>query len=470
MASLRLLRIALLGLTLGLATPVWAQAGPDSQAVAGQRRLLAKAIASFGSDQSAAAINARWALATALANEQRNAEAEAEYLALEAILLPRLGAQDPNLVFLKSWIAEMQMRQARWEEAVGTARPLLAQLRAAFGAEHESVYRTQLVLAASLAALERYAEAEPHARVNFDHFRRTGRMDDAADIAATLAAIYRNTGRPDEAREVLLLVDGGDALRSLINEAERAETPETQVAGWRAVLDATPQDDPTRPQVELRLILALNAVGGTEEAEAAATGEAIVRARRLAAEARAAGDERVLANAENLLATALTTRESGPTTSAEADEALAILYRQWRTAADADGEESHDAVDARIAYAMSAAAVDRPDLALPHLGWLEAYMAGNPAAIDPETAAFVAMTRATALGQQDDLAGAYRALAQTTERFQSVAMTRSSIQGERDAGYLDRWSGLFNMRVKLGWRYSDQLQGVSEPVAPTARP
>ena len=434
----------------GALAAVQAGAPAETPALAAARRLYAKALKEPQGEQSTAAINARWNLATELVENSLFAEGEAEFRGIEAILLPRLGAEDRNLIAIHARIANAQLGQEHWAEAAETALPAYQHALAVYGSDHATTQDLRMVMAASLTKLERYAESEPYARAGFDYLRRTGGDQDAADIAATLALIYGRLNRPDEARAVLRLVEGADPIRRLMNEAERAEDPSEEARAWRRVLDALPADDERRADVEVKLTFALAMSASSRNPEPAR--EAIVRARALLARAEANGLAELRDQANQLLAMGLGFLDDEDT--AAGDQARAIALERLETARRTLGEDHKDTIDARLYYAMIVSLQERPEIALAELNRIDAWIEAHPGAFDAQTIAFAALTRAAVLGEQKDIAGAYGAMARTTQAMQSVALEQ--IDHSRRA-YLDHWGRLFQVQVKWAWRYSATL-------------
>ena len=438
---------------------VQAVAPAETPALVAARRLYAKARVGAEGDQSTAAINARWNLATQLVENSRFAEGEAEFRGIEAILLPRLGAGDRNLIAIQARIANAQLGQEHWAEAAETALPAYQHALAVYGPDHATTQDLRMVMAASLTKLERYAESEPYARAGFDYLRRTGGDQDAADIAATLALIYGRLNRPDEARAVLRLVEGADPIRRLMNDAERAEDPAEEARAWRRVLDALPADDPERTDVEVKLAFALAMSASSRNPEPAR--EAVRRSRALLAHAEANGLTELKDQANQLLAMGLGVLDGED--AAAGDQARAIALDRLETSRRTLGEDHKATVDARLYYAMIVSLQERPEIALAELDRVDAWIEAHPGAFDAQTVAFAAMTRAAVLGEQKDIAGAYRAMARTTEAMQGVALEQ--IDQSRRA-YLDHWGRLFQVQVKWAWRYSATLDGA--PAVATA--
>lgn len=428
----------------------------DSAAVAAARRAFAKARLGPGGPDGAAGINARWALARALEDEQRWGEAEAEYRVLEALFAAQVAPEDRNLIAIRQRIAAVQVGREDFAGALETALPTYANALTVYGADHEVTQDLRMAVAASLARLGRYAESEPYARAGFDHMRAHGDAQGAADIAATLALIYRRLERPDEARAVLLLVEGDDPLRRLINEAERAEEPVGEAAAWRRVVEALPADSADRTDYELKLAFALSMTR-----DPAATGEAATLARALAARGRAGGDVELVAQAEQILADALTA-EVGENVAAS-DTALGVARRQVEQALAGGDPEATAVVKARVYLAMTAAAQKRFDIAVAELDLIDGWIAGHPGGLDAQTVAYTALTRAFVLGERQDLAGAYHALERTSRATQAVALSRTDGSGR---SHLNHWSGLFRTQVRWAWRYAGRLDapGSGTPV------
>ncbi len=442
-----------------------AVAPAETPALMAARRLYAKALKEPQGEQGTAAINARWTLATQLVENSLFAEGEAEFRGLEAILLPRLGADDRNLIAIQSQIANARLGQEKWAEAAEIALPAYERALALYGPDHATTHDLRMAMASSLANLKRYAESEPYARAGFDYLRRTGGDQDAADIAATLALIYDRLDRPDEARAVMRLVEGDDPIRRLFNDAERTEDPADEARAWQRVLDALPTDDARRTDVEVKLAFALAMSGSAEDPGPAR--EAVARARTLLARAEADGLTELRDQANQILALGLALLDDED--AAAGEQARAIALERLETARRTMGDNHKSTIDARLYYAMMASLQLPPEIVLAELDIVDAWIEANPGAFDAQTVAFAAMARAAVLGEKKDLGGAYRAMARATGAMQSVALER--IDHSRRA-YLDHWGRLFQVQVKWAWRYSDALDGgpvASATGTPTAQ-
>lgn len=462
-ALLILLSAGALTPTGALAT-VQLVAPAETPALLAARRLYAKALKEPQGEQGTAAINARWALATELTNADRHAEAEVELKGLEASLLARPGVDDRNLIAIQARIANAQVGQEHWAEAAETALPAYQRALALYGPDHATTQDLRMAMAASLTRLERLVESEPYARAGFDYLRRNGGDQEAADLATVLALIYEKLNRPDDARAVLRLVETDDPIRRLINEAERAESREDRVRAWRRVLDALPEGDARRIDVDTKLTFALGMSASRENPEPAR--EAVQRARALLAHAEANGLADLKAEANQLLSMGLAVL--GDEDADAGHQALAMALDRLETARRELGEDDQETADRRVYYAMVAANQGRVDIALPELDRLDIWIAAYPGAFEAQTVAFVAMTRAFILGGRGDVAGAYRATARTTDTMQGIALEQ--IDQSRRA-YLDHWGRLFQVQVRWAWRYADVLSGGSgAPAGTPTRP
>jgi tetratricopeptide (TPR) repeat protein len=448
--------LAVAALCLFSASPAAAQDDTDTAAA---RRAFAKARLGPGGEDGAAGLNARWALARALEDDSRFAEAEREYRALETRLAPQSTPDDRNLMTVRQRIANVQVGQEHFEAALETARPVYAQALSTYGPDHAVTQDLRLALAASLARLERYAESEPYARAGFDYMRAHGDDQGAADIAATLALIYRKLERPDEARAVLLLVEGEDPVRRLFNAAERAADPAQEALAWRRVLEMLPPDSAQRTDVELKLAFALSMAGS--DADPGPSREAAEMARGLIVRGRAANLPDVVSQAEQILANALThlTAEDGTASSTT----LAVAQSRLAEALATGDPDRKAVIDARVYLAMAATAMERFDLASPELDRIDAWIAAHPGGVNAQTVAYAAMTRAVILGRQEDLAGAYHALDRTSRATRAVALARTDGSGR---SHLRHWSELFRTQVRWAWRYADRLEGAGQGAAP----
>lgn len=434
--------------------------GSDTPEVLAARQRLAKVAGGPEGDAANAAINARFALGTALEDAGRFAEAEAEYQILVALLVPRFEPSDRNMIALFQRLTNAQMGQEHFEAALATARPAYDQALAVLGTDHEVTQDLRLAVAASLARLGRYGESEPFARAAFDQMRAQGDEQGAADIAASLALIYERLERPEEARAVLRLVEGDDPLRRLINDAERAETPAQEALAWRRVLEALPPDSPDRYETELKLAFALSMAASDDNLAPAR--EAAALARDLGQRARRDGRADVVTQADQILGNAmvhLDQEDSG----AEATT-LAIAQRGLAEALAAGEPEARAVITARLYLAMVASSQRRLDLASSELDQVEAWVAAHPGELDMQSVGFVALTRAFVQGERNDLAGAYHALSQATEATETVAL------GRRDGGgrdHLTQWAKMFRTQVRWAWRYADELATATSGGAPT---
>ena len=442
----------------GTLTPSGALAAPqavapaETPALMAARRLYAKARAGPQGEEATAAINARWNFATQLVENSRFAEGEAEFKAIEATLSARPDTDDRNLIAIQARIANAQLGQEHWAEAAETALPAYQRALSLYGPDHATTQDLRMSVGASLAKLERYAESEPYVRAGFDYLRRTGGDQDAADIAATLALIYNRLNRPDEARAVVRLVEGADPIGRLINVAARADTPADEAEAWRRVLDALPADDERRSEMEVKLAFALAMSASSSNPEPAREAAARMRALLAFAEANTLPD--LARDAHSVLGIALGSLEDQD--AAAGEQALAIALDRLETARRDLGEGHRDTVSRRLYYAMVAASQQLADIALPELDRVDAWVEAHPGAFDNQNLVFISMTRALLLGETGDIAGAYRAMARTTDTMQGVALEQ--IDQSRKA-YLDRWGGLFQAQVKWAWRYAGTLAG-----------
>lgn len=430
---------------------------PDTPAILEARQRLAEASVGERGDTSNRAINARYGLGMALETAGRFAEAEVEYQRVLTLLSPRLAPTDPNWVNLARRLANVQMGQEKFEAVLATARPIYEQSLALNGPEDEVTRELRMALAAALARLGRYAESEPFVRASFDDLRARGDDQGAADIAATLAMIYRQLDRPEDARAVLRLVEGDDPVRRLINDAERAETPTQQAAAWRRVVEALPPDSPERydPELQLAFALAMSASG----ANTGPAREAATLARDLIDRGRRNGRDEVVRQAEQILGTAMVHLDQ------EDGMAGATTVRMAQSALDqaliAHAPDSRTVVTARLYLAMAAASDRQFDRASRELDQVEAWMMAHPAGLDMESQAHAAIARAFIQGERDDLAGAYSAIHQATAATEAVAMAQAD--GSRRA-HLDSWSKLFRIQVRWAWGYAEHMDaGTQSP-------
>ncbi|MBJ7485132.1 hypothetical protein [Brevundimonas sp.] len=437
-------------------TPV--QAATDSAAVATARQDWRRQVQATGAN-SGQALNARFLIVHALIQDGRHIEAETEARAIEAAVRPMAGPKALATLQIQGWIGEILMNQGRLAEAEAYALPVYRSALASYGANTEVTDRPRMTLAGIFGVQDRDAEAAPLAQASFDYYRHHGQPDKAAEIAGSLAIIYRNLDQEEAATQVLILAPRGGP-QQLRNVFDASDDPVVRQQTARGLVEASQPGSQDREGAERRLVLALTPLA--QVGDRAAYDEALTLARRLLANETMQGDPVAIARLENGVAQLVSRNPSEDAKAAGYVEAAALGQSALARMRTARGDDDPQTVSLRMSAAIYTAQLamlpghaDLVPAALVELEWSQAYATSHPGVVSKEDAGSMAIVQAGLRVHLGDEGGAYRSVAVASGWFQSVAEARARTSGNRN--YMSEWSDLTRSQVRRAWDYAETL-------------
>lgn len=446
--------------------PIPVQAATDSAAVAAARQDWRRQVQAAGAN-SGQALNAQFLIVHALIQDSRYVEAETEARAIEAVVRPMAGPKALATLQIQGWIGEILMSQGRLAEAEAYALRVYRVALMNHGPDAEVTDKPRITLAGIYAIQDRDAEAAPLAQASFDYYRRQGQPEDASSIAGTLAMIYRNLGQEEAAMQVLMLAPRGGS-QELRNLFDASADPVVRLQTARAMVAASQPGTDDREGAERRLVLALTPMA--QAGDRAAHAEALTLARRLLAQAIAAGDPVSISRLENGVAQLVSRNPSDEAKVAAYVEAAALGQRALARMRAARGEDDPGTVSLRMSAAIYTAQVatlpghsDAVPSALAELEWSQTYARSHPGVVSDEDAGSMAIVQAGLKAHLGDEGGAYRSIVVASGWFQNVAEARARSSGNRN--YMSEWSDLTRSQVRRAWDYSETLEPAAAPAA-----
>ena len=427
------------------------------------------------------AVQARFALAEALADEGLHAEALPHWATLGPLVRERNGkGSEGDLIVQARW-AECLSALGEDIRAVTLADPGLAMALRRFGTDSLYTDRFRLALATAAIRRERPGEALPWLEASFDYNLRAGVAGNAAnrqaagEVGSVLAAAYSRLNRRAEERAMRVRVaemaalEPGDGVGSEVHEAALKARSELEQARGRfaeaaeierrrlALIQARlGEDDLSTVEAQLDLADALSLAedaGGPPAPEAETLYRGIIA--RAPGEVGAEGVQILTARAAYALAERLIlTAEPGEARFAEG----VGLMRQALAEARRTGGLADNRLQMRLlvlAYALAQAG--QADEARPLLDELaEAERSGL---VPFRTRGVAALIRAQLALSERRAGASYGQVAQAAGAFRDYALAAGD--GAETRRTLNQWSNIFRAQVTMAWRASGTPDGAA---------
>lgn len=429
-----------------------------------------------GQAEAPAAIEAEFALAVALVDASRFADAEKHWRRILDRVRRLNGPGSQEDIIVRSRLAETLTNLERDTEAEAVAGPAYVEAMRRFGAASEHTDRLRITLGTVTIKIARYDLAVKFLQPSLDYEIAQGDAVTARVVGTALANAYSKLDRHDDQRTVLTRLAGLDdgsapddevEARRLLAQYRLAEAADDLIASERLARalvalrkDAAEPSDAAVAEAEWALALTL-----TLPADLSHDSPRLVEAEALfrdiqAREGRAGADA---------ASRGLTTMSLGQVLIQSSRKGEARRLEGLAMSAEATDERERTlgadhalVIDNRVLLALQYA--DEGDLTKASAQIERVRTAiDRGAMVPPEQRGYIAMLDARLAFDSGDKALVYSRLAEAADRFRDQALSIGRSADTRRE--LANWAYLYQGQVMMAWRVAADLSSTSTPAA-----